>query len=215
MDEHVPWKLALLIDDEIICNPDLTWTERIIFSYVQGFDRNNKPCFATSKAIAERFHLNESHVRFARSSLVKKGLLKRFERDGRVYFRNKFVISGWCPPETEKEKDEQNQLLDKPTPLASANTSVGKTNTERWCAPTHPVGQRQHPPLAGTNTYNNTYNNNYNKTKIRDQVKSLANKISVPEPDLEKANQAAERFGLRRRFNDASKSHQDEASGTK
>ena len=205
MDEHVPWKLALLIDDEIICNADLTWTERIIFSYVQGFDRNNKPCFATSKAIAERFHLNESHVRYARSALVKKGLLKRIERDGRLYFRTKFILSGWCPAENESEKDEQNQLLDKPTLLASANTSVGNTNTERWPAPTPPVGQRQHPPLASANTYNNTYNNNYNKTKIQDQVNILPSKISIPQPELnlEKANQAAERFGLRRRFGDA------------
>jgi hypothetical protein len=205
MDEHVPWKLALLIDDEIICNADLTWTERIIFSYVQGFDRNNKPCFATSKAIAERFHLNESHVRYARSALVKKGLLKRIERDGRLYFRTKFILSGWCPAENESEKDEQNQLLDKPTLLASANTSVGNTNTERWPAPTPPVGQRQHPPLASANTYNNTYNNNYNKTKIPDLVNDLVDEVSKPEQkyDFSDFNKAAERFGLRRRFGDA------------
>lgn len=36
-----------------------------------------------------------------------------------------------------------------------------------------------------------------------------------PQPTTEQLNQAAERFGLRRRFGDASKSHQDEASDTK
>jgi hypothetical protein len=115
------------------------------------------------------------------------------------------VISGWCPSESESEKDEQNQLLDKPTLLAGTNTTVGNTNTDRWPAPTPTVGQRQHPPLAGTNTYNNTYNNNYNKTKIQDQVSVSLGRISVrqPELNLEKANQAAERFGLRRRFGDA------------
>ena len=47
---------------------------------------------------------------------------------------------------------------------------------------------------------------------LKDTNKSTMNDSNL---DFEKLNTFAERFGLRRRFSDASKSHQDEASDTK
>ncbi len=47
---------------------------------------------------------------------------------------------------------------------------------------------------------------------LKDTNKSTMNDSNL---DFDKLNKFAERSGLRRRFNDTSKSHQDEASGTK
>lgn len=81
-----PWDIGLIIDNATLADSSLTLAEKFIYSYVQGFTRNNKPCFATSFTIAEKFGLSDNHVRRARAVLVERGYLRREEEGRRVYF---------------------------------------------------------------------------------------------------------------------------------
>jgi len=194
------------MDDEIITNKDLTWTERIVYSYIQGFVRNNKICWATSKTIAERFHFNESHVRAARSRLVKRGMLEKFEHKGSYYFTTAKSPSGILEQNDIPEKSEQNQAHEIPTLLATAN--VGNSNT---------VGQRQHPLLAGTNTDRwlpptpllasaNTYNKDNIDLNSKSNI-SMTEKMRLEAEEefasknIDALNKAAERLGLNKGSN--------------
>ncbi len=66
----------------------ITITDRFIYSYIDGFTKNDKPVFASNKHIAEQINRSESIVSHSISRLLKLGLL---ENKGNKYARQLYT----------------------------------------------------------------------------------------------------------------------------
>jgi hypothetical protein len=160
--EDTAWEIALIMDKATANDKRLTFTDKIVFAYIQGFTRNGKWCFATSETIANRFGLAAPYVRQSRSKLEKLGLLRREVVKGRTSFRS--IIQKPQPPEPVSENltVEEPEGEDAPYSeiIAVINSDAPVRNSYSECKKIlHPVSE------------NLTHNNNIN-INIKENYKS-------------------------------------------
>jgi hypothetical protein len=92
---HNTKKHRLGIVDFALVDQGLSHLEALIFQYVQRFERNKKPCFASISHIAAELRLSEPSTKRYIQRLLKLGFLVQEERGrGRYLITNRIKLIG-------------------------------------------------------------------------------------------------------------------------
>ena len=144
------------IVDFSLVDQGLSHLEALVFQYVQRFEKNKLPCFASIPHIAEQLRLPERTTRRYIKQLIKLGFLRETVK-GRGRYLNTIAAKT------------------VPTPAKMATVIAAKV--------AHDCGQIGQLPI-----------------EVPIKVLPLEDTNTDPEPNLERINEAAERFGLKKRF---------------
>ena len=92
---HNTKKHRLGIVDFALVDQGLSHLEALIFQYVQRFERNKKPCFASISHIAAELRLSEPSTKRYIQRLLKLGYLVQEKRGrGRYLITNRIKLIG-------------------------------------------------------------------------------------------------------------------------
>jgi hypothetical protein len=152
--KHEKWPYTgVWVDADVAADTNLTLAERFLLSYILGFERQGKRCFATATHIGEVLGLSAQYVREVRQALIAKNKVTRLTEGDTVFYVS---VS---PTVT------QTDGVDDP------NGGVGKTytvgNSYRGCRK-NLQGVSEIPTGGVGKTY--TYNKDINKEIIVERV---------------------------------------------
>ena len=144
----------------------------VFLAYVAEFEAQGNTCFVSRKKISEVLPISESGVRYLIKRLVEEGYLElKYEKNETGDRWIRHVIT------TVKARAKSPKVGANSAPGGGTkNPQVGAELNQEW----------GHEKATTKKQYKETYKETIQRTK--------------PEPNLERINNAAERFGLKKRF---------------
>jgi hypothetical protein len=84
---HEKWPYTgVWVDADVAADTTLTLAERFLLSYILGFERQGKRCFATATHIGEVLGLSAQYVREVRQALIAKKKVSRLTEGDTVFY---------------------------------------------------------------------------------------------------------------------------------
>jgi hypothetical protein len=91
---HEKWPYTgVWVDAEVAADTSLTLAERFLLSYILGFERQGKRCFATATHIGAVLGLSAQYVREVRQALIVKNKVSRLTEGDKVFYVSVAPIS--------------------------------------------------------------------------------------------------------------------------
>ena len=134
-DEKLVGFSSLNIGIDILHDQSLSWVEKAVLAYVDGWTRAGKACFASSDYMATALGIGKSYVRTIRAGLIEKGKLRKYQIDGKTIYER--VLEIRTPSE-----------IQTPT-VRNSNTDCPKIE--------HPLSEDRTPAVRNSNTYIDNY----------------------------------------------------------
>lgn len=117
----------IVVPIEIWENKELSWNEKALFIEIDSYTKRGKPCFMSNSYIAELLGVAETNASKIMGKLIKKGLVRVVNFDGRRRFVESCVEEGLT--QTSSLDCQERQPLGDDTYNISTNNNIQCENS--------------------------------------------------------------------------------------